>query len=847
MTPPDAHAGLADLLVHADWVRAVARRLVAEASAADDVVQDTWVAALERPPRRGGNLRAWLAQVVRNQARGRGRAAARARAREREAARPEVQPSTDEVAQRAALQRELVGHVLELDEPFRTVVLLRFFEHLSAPEVAEHLGVPLKTVHSRTQRAFERLRTRLDSEYGDARRWCVLLMPLAASRELAPLAALSSGTLIAKATLLTMNTNAKAAVAVTLLVLGGVGLWRSAFRSEAADGPRARAATAQAVVEPVAPAGERDAEASERAAIATPAPEAVSEAEADEPAPALGVLVRGRAVDVRGNGLEGVDVVVAGEDAGSHGRTGADGAFELRLPPRYDSIATLATFQSGIPCLRVDDERWVTLRQSCVEADNLTLEHLVVAAPAVRLEGWVESEDGAPIEGAHVELSALGDAYFDFPYALDTTAAVAPEATSDESGRFVFESFPDSPGLRLFARAEGFAVNGVDLDDAPRPLVIRMARPEDAEGIHLEGVVLDDRGRAVEGAAVRLGEERTETDRAGLFRIRVGYLADATPLCASKRGHQPALVPDFGALVERQGDAPEPVELVLGGPPLSISGRVVDESGAACAGWAVSVVDETAVSQFRIPVDTAESLARDHEREVTTDDDGAFEIRGLFPRGYVLQAFDRATLVRTEAPARAGDEGVILRADRRQRGPLRGVVVSRRGQPLPGVRVAIGLDIVRTSFGSSSISASRTVTDADGAFTIERLPLRDVHLSVGGDTVLPDRFEIPERLDGDPLELLVAERCHFRLELASRAAEAVSARFYDAQDRQLQVSRFEANAMSGMMEARLSDGRSEVLTVSENAVRVVVLDASGAELFGAAVSLAPGDVNVIRL
>ena len=61
------------LLVHAGWMRALARRLVVDPDRADDVVQQSFVAALERPSRHTGNLPAWLRRVVTNRARQEGR------------------------------------------------------------------------------------------------------------------------------------------------------------------------------------------------------------------------------------------------------------------------------------------------------------------------------------------------------------------------------------------------------------------------------------------------------------------------------------------------------------------------------------------------------------------------------------------------------------------------------------------------------------------------------------------------------------------------------------------------------------------------------------------------------
>ena len=52
MTPPDpASIALDDLLDHGSWLQALARNLVGDQATADDLVQETWVAAIKKPPR----------------------------------------------------------------------------------------------------------------------------------------------------------------------------------------------------------------------------------------------------------------------------------------------------------------------------------------------------------------------------------------------------------------------------------------------------------------------------------------------------------------------------------------------------------------------------------------------------------------------------------------------------------------------------------------------------------------------------------------------------------------------------------------------------------------------------
>ncbi len=149
-----------ELQKHAGFLRALAFRLVGEDARADDLVQDAYVAALERPPR--GSMRAWLGAVVRNLAGKIRRSEERRDRREHAAARPEPMPGADEVAARIALHRSLVQAVDALEEPYRSTIVLRFFYDLAPAEAAARLGVPVETVRTRTRRALELLRGRMD-------------------------------------------------------------------------------------------------------------------------------------------------------------------------------------------------------------------------------------------------------------------------------------------------------------------------------------------------------------------------------------------------------------------------------------------------------------------------------------------------------------------------------------------------------------------------------------------------------------------------------------------------------------------------------------------------------------
>ena len=169
-----------DLLAEAPWIRRLARRLVTDSATAEDVEQDAWLAGLRRPPMDARRIRPWIRRVLGNRVRETHRANDNRAAREREAARHEAQPSAEELVSRAEVQRALIDAVLTLDEPYRTVVLLRYYEGLSPAGIAELQGIPGATVRSRLARASKLLRDKLD-DGRDRDEWMQALAPLAVS------------------------------------------------------------------------------------------------------------------------------------------------------------------------------------------------------------------------------------------------------------------------------------------------------------------------------------------------------------------------------------------------------------------------------------------------------------------------------------------------------------------------------------------------------------------------------------------------------------------------------------------------------------------------------------------
>ncbi|MGK0217270.1 MAG: hypothetical protein ACI9HE_000747 [Planctomycetota bacterium] len=125
------------------------------------------------------SLRAWLGGVLRNRARQQAREDRNRLAREQVSARPEGLPSPDELLERMGAHGALVEEMTALGEPYRSMLILRFFEGLTQAEIAEQEGCPVASVSSRLTRALAQLRERLDRRYDGGRTaWLSALAPL---------------------------------------------------------------------------------------------------------------------------------------------------------------------------------------------------------------------------------------------------------------------------------------------------------------------------------------------------------------------------------------------------------------------------------------------------------------------------------------------------------------------------------------------------------------------------------------------------------------------------------------------------------------------------------------------
>lgn len=190
-----AHTRFAELIRHEGFVQSTLRGLLSEEETRD-VLQETWLRVLQRPPAALREPGVWLARVARNVSRSQGRSECRRVLREQRAEARAGEDSPAESMARLEGAQRVVRAILVLDEPYRGVVLLRYEQDLDTAEIAARLGRSEATVRSQLSRAHALLRTALDREFGDRRRWAVLAAPLA-TRSLAPLVTVAGGLALA--------------------------------------------------------------------------------------------------------------------------------------------------------------------------------------------------------------------------------------------------------------------------------------------------------------------------------------------------------------------------------------------------------------------------------------------------------------------------------------------------------------------------------------------------------------------------------------------------------------------------------------------------------------------------
>lgn len=156
---------------HARTAFAAAVRVLGDPAAAEDVVQDVFLALWRDPAKfdaARGSLRTYMAMMARSRALDRvrtrsAREAAAGRLQHEEDVAERGAEAPDEAVIRRDAARRVVRALRDLPAPQREAVALTFAGGLSAREVAVRTGVPLGTAKSRLRLGLLRARQQLEA------------------------------------------------------------------------------------------------------------------------------------------------------------------------------------------------------------------------------------------------------------------------------------------------------------------------------------------------------------------------------------------------------------------------------------------------------------------------------------------------------------------------------------------------------------------------------------------------------------------------------------------------------------------------------------------------------------
>lgn len=675
-----------ELATHSEWLHRLARALVGEGG--DDIAQDVMAVAIAQPPKQPGPLQPWLAGVTKNLARMSRRGRQRRERREQvfDAGLATSPPTPEELVERARAHQQVSRIVLELPEPWRSVVLLRYFEDVSAADIARLQGISAATVRGRLADGLERIRAALDREHaGERRRWIVLIAPLPSL----PIVAASHGGTAALAGGLLVKTSVKVLVGlvvVAVLAMGArlAGLWGGDSKPVAVAANGSGSAAARPIPSMPPPI----------ATIAVPGTRALDSIHDDDPPGTL--RLEGQVIDEAdqpvARAIIAIDanppIVVESEDDGSF-------VFERLIARDYRIEATKGDRYAGPARLRMTSQ-----------PEPLTLRMRRGGTVEVKV---TERPGGAPVRGAELELRST----------------LVWKATTNADGVATIRGIGPA-WASLVARANGFAPSAVMVgtsDNPAAPVKVDIAL---ARGAAISGRVIDDAGKPVAEARVVAASASDpfpviDARRDGVVTAGDGSFtlpaisAGSWRLTAAHGDHAPASSPPIivDGVVAKTG-----VQLVLSAGAI-VRGVVKDPRGQPVANADVRVVVRGSVPW----------RAR---RQALSGADGTFVMTGLPRRAVDVVAWHEdagssAIAVVDLDVTRDAKLALVLDIG----GAIAGTVVDRAGTPVSDAQVIAepvwsgGVDD-RAAWSVRGIQEA--VTSQGGGFRFVGLPDGTYHL-----------------------------------------------------------------------------------------------------------------------
>ena len=454
-------------------------------------------------------------------------------------------------------------------------------------------------------------------------------------------------------------------------------------------------------------------------------------------------LVQGKVSDPQGAPVPGALVWSEGSPAIPCARTGADGAFQIRLPA--SGGARLRAVAAGY--LPTDP------REPPPPGAPLALK----LAPAGTIAGRVVDAAGRPLAG--VQVGAL-------PVRWTEGSPRYATARSREDGRFRLSQLAPGELHAVTASLEGFATATVKADALPRGRRTAPVRIVLERGTTAFGRVLDRENRPVRGAELVLAPAASEVmfsreqlfsgDEAGEVQATSGpeggfELRHLNPgrfqLQVNHKGFAPFTLPGIEV-------PPRTARLDLGtltlDPGLAIEGRVTDPDGAPLPGAEVTL---------NRSFDSFNAMGLVPPRNATTGADGVFRFDDLrrgdhFDLRVERRGYVPATVPAVEAPA-PERLTVELKPGRTLSGRVRGPA----GEPVRNAGLSLREETsFQSPLGVSTIMGPRPlgVTDENGKFQAEGVPPGTADLDVSAPGYRFKRLQgipVPEERDVEGLEI----------------------------------------------------------------------------------------------
>ncbi len=695
------------ILEHQDFVRGLANKLVFDDQMAEDVAQATWLAVLEHPPEHERSLRAWLATLVRNIAFKAKRGARNRVDREREVARAEAIAPAEELVLRENSRRELVAVVLELDEPYRSAVILRYFDGLEPRAIAERTSTPVATVHTHLKRGLAQLRARLDRTHGSRAAWVI---PFARKFELAPptstTIAIAAKSVVSSGVML-MTAKKVLFVSIAVVALAALAVWRIALPSTQAVEPDPSARTSKAapsaiVAEESKPIVAPKTDDAARSAVVAPKVEPTTAAPATSTDGSLSIALtwsdKTPAADVN------VRLYVWGSIDPYHSaptaKSGADGVARFEHVAAGSVTIALDRFAPGN----------VTAAVKAGEDATKSIE----IPRGIDIHGKVVDSDQRAFADAEVYMTAMGANYEGFVV-----------ARSGADGSFSIRDVATGALNYLSARAPKRAPTGQHLLMGSVGQTVDVVLGFEESGGEVLGKVLDAAAKPVVGAQVLVGDDKrfervvfsggddglksaaqlVATDANGEFAFH-GVEPGNCPLQVRARGFAISRV-DLEIVAGRS--IRRDVELQVGS---TLRGTVRDSAGAPVGGA------DLALGEWSFAQVSAHAAQ-----------DGSYVLRDLPVGEFTISA--SAEHFGTAEKKLFGVSGAELTAD----------FTLDAGNVIHGRIVDSSHEHRRYTIEGRAMDFSGYFTfqivDDDGRFTITNCPDKALHLDVKGNSIYP--------------------------------------------------------------------------------------------------------------